>query len=100
MTTQTNKTTDAKSGRVHRRTKVALVVADNRNKTIKVGMDRLNEHPKYGKYIRRQSVLQVHDERNEAKTGDIVEIMECRPISKTKAWRLLRVVRKAQQVAG
>ena len=79
---------------------MALVLADNRNKTIKVGMDRLTRHPKYGKYIRREDVLHVHDEKNEAKQGDIVEIMECRPISRTKTWRLLRIVRKAEQVAG
>jgi small subunit ribosomal protein S17 len=100
MTTQTTKTTAGESGRTHRRTKVALVIAHNRSKTIKVGIDRLNQHAKYGKYLRRQGVLNVHDEKNEAKAGDTVEIMECRPISKTKSWRLLRVVQKSGQVAG
>jgi small subunit ribosomal protein S17 len=100
MTTQKTNMTDETSGRVHRRTKVAVVIADNRNKTIKVGIDRLNQHAKYGKYLRRQGVLHVHDEKNVAKTGDVVEIMECRPLSKTKSWRLLRVVQKSEQVAG
>ena len=100
MTTQKSKTSEATPARDHRRTKVAVVVADNRSKTIKVGIDRLQQHAKYGKYLRRQGVLHVHDEKNEAKAGDTVEIMECRPISKTKSWRLVRVVRKGQQVAG
>ena len=100
MTTQKTKKSEATPAREHRRTKVAVVVADNRSKTIKVGIDRLQQHAKYGKYLRRQGVLHVHDEKNEAKTGDTVEIMECRPISKTKSWRLVRVVRKGQQVAG
>jgi len=53
------------------------------------------KHPKYGKYIRRRTKLYAHDEENLAKIGDQVEIMECRPISKTKHWRLVRVVRVA-----
>jgi small subunit ribosomal protein S17 len=54
-----------------------------------------SRHPKYGKYIKRRSVLQVHDESNESHTGDRVEVAECRPISKTKSWVLTRVVEKA-----
>jgi len=53
------------------------------------------KHPKYGKYIRRRTKLYAHDETNIAKVGDQVEIMECRPMSKTKHWRLVRVVRAA-----
>lgn len=78
-----------------RRTRIAVVDTDKRNKTIKVRIDRLVKHDKYGKYLRRRSVLHVHDEKNEAHVGDVVEIMECRPISKTKSWRLLRVIRRA-----
>jgi small subunit ribosomal protein S17 len=55
-------------------------------------------HPKYGKYVSRRSVIQVHDENNVSREGDLVEIAECRPISKTKSWRLVRVVRKKTQV--
>jgi small subunit ribosomal protein S17 len=54
--------------------------------------DRLVRHPKYGKLLRRKTVLHAHDEKNEAKVGDRVEIVECRPISKTKSWRLSRLI--------
>lgn len=83
------------SARLSRRTRIAVVDTDKRDKTIKVRIDRLVKHQKYGKFLRRRSVLHVHDEKNEARAGDVVEIMECRPISKTKSWRLLRVVRRA-----
>jgi small subunit ribosomal protein S17 len=75
--------------------RIGVVESDRRDKTIKVAIDRLVRHPKYGKYLRRTSVLHVHDERNQAKVGDRVEIAECRPISKTKSWVLLRVVEPA-----
>ena len=61
------------------------------DKTIRVVVNYSTRHPLYGKYVRRRSVLHVHDERNEAKVGDRVEVMACRPISKTKHWRLVRV---------
>ncbi len=81
--------------RLLRRTKVCMVESHGRSKTIKVRIDRQLKHPKYGKYLKRRSFLHVHDEKNEAKTGDTVEIMECRPISKTKSWRLVKVVRSS-----
>ena len=59
----------------------------------------LAQHPKYGKYLRKRTVLHVHDERNESKTGDRVEVAPCRPMSKTKSWRLVRVVNR-MGVAG
>lgn len=92
-------TTSRATVRKGRRTKIAVVESDRGDKTLRVRIDRLVQHPKYGKYQRRKSVLHVHDEKNEAKAGDVVEIMECRPISKTKSWRLVRVVRKAIQVS-
>ena len=64
--------------------------------TITVVMERRVKHPKYGKYLRRRTKLHAHDEKNVAKVGDTVEIMECRPISKTKRWRLVRVVRTSE----
>ncbi len=76
-----------------RRTRVGVVESDARNKTIKVRIDRLMKHPKYGKYLKRRGALHAHDEKGEAQVGDVVEIMECRPISKTKNWRLSRIVR-------
>ncbi len=79
------------------RTKQAVVVGKSGNKSVKVSMDYLYKHPKYGKYVKRRTRLMVHDERNEAGVGDIVEISECRPCSKNKSWRLVRVLSKAVQ---
>lgn len=83
--------------RTPRRTRVAIVETHGRAKTIKVRIDRFMKHVKYGKYLKRRSYLQVHDEKNEAKSGDVVEIMECRPISKTKNWRLVNVIKRSQR---
>jgi small subunit ribosomal protein S17 len=80
--------------RKQRRKRVGVVETSVRDKTLKVRIDRLDRHPKYGKYLQRRIVLHAHDEKNEAKDGDVVEIMECRPISKTKSWRLVRIVRR------
>ena len=73
-------------------TKAGTVTSDARDKTIKVELGYRVRHRRYGKYIRRRTVLHVHDERNEAKLGDQVEIALGRPISKTKSWRLVRVL--------
>jgi small subunit ribosomal protein S17 len=81
--------------RIVRRTRMAVVEANSRSKTIRVRIDRFVKHVKYGKYQKRRTMLHVHDEKNEAMPGDVVEIMECRPISKTKTWRLIQVLRKA-----
>jgi len=62
-----------------------------------VTIEYLMRHPKYGKYLRRRTVLHAHDEKNECRLGDKVEVMECRPISKTKHWRLVRIVERAPQ---
>ncbi|NLX03735.1 MAG: 30S ribosomal protein S17 [Phycisphaerae bacterium] len=83
-----------------RRNYEGVVVAANRDKTIKVMVEELTRHPRYNKYLRRRTTMHVHDERNEAKTGDRVEIMECRPVSKTKTWRLVRVVRRSESVTA
>ena len=82
-------------GRKPRSVRTGFVESAKCDKTIKVVMERRVKHPKYGKYIRRRTKLHAHDEENLAKLGDQVEIMECRPISKTKRWRLVRVVRAA-----
>jgi small subunit ribosomal protein S17 len=84
---------------VVRATRVGVVTSDARDKTIRVTLQYQVQHPKYGKYLRRRTVLHVHDEKNEARVGDTVEVMECRPISKTKSWRLLRVLQRAPQQA-
>ena len=75
--------------------KTGVVESDKGEKTCKVVINYLSKHPKYGKYIKRRTVLQVHDESNQSHTGDRVEVAECRPISKTKSWVLTRVVEKA-----
>ena len=76
-------------------TKVGVVTSDKRAKTRKVEISFTVKNPKYGKYLKRTSVFQVHDEQNESKLGDRVEIANCRPISKTKSWRLVKVLEKA-----
>ena len=74
-----------------------IVTSNSGPKSIRVTIDWKVRHPKYGKYIRRRTKLAVHDERNEGKVGDLVEITECRPMSKMKSWRLIRVIQKAVQ---
>lgn len=82
-------------------TRVGVVESDKRHQTRKVVVNYMSQHPKYGKYIRQRTVLQVHDEGNASKLGDIVEVAPCRPMSKTKTWTLVRVVeqRSAQAAA-
>ena len=75
--------------------KVGIVESDARDKTRKVVINFSTRHPKYGKYVRRRTVLQVHDEGNESRKGDRVEVAECRPLSKTKSWIVTRVIDKA-----
>jgi small subunit ribosomal protein S17 len=81
--------------RGQRRVETGVVTSDKMNKTRRVEIPRLVKHPRYGKYIRRRTICHVHDEQNESHTGDTVEIMETRPLSKTKHWRLVRVVTRA-----
>ena len=78
---------------------VGVVTSDKMNKTRRVEIPRLVKHPRYGKYIRRRTICHVHDENNESHMGDTVEIMETRPLSKTKHWRLVRIVTKAPEAA-
>lgn len=75
-------------------TKIGTVESDARSKTRKVVVRFVAKHPKYGKFIRRRTVLHVHDEHNESHTGDVVEVAQCRPLSKTKCWRLVRIVER------
>ena len=81
------------------RTIRGVVASDKGDKTIKVVVEYQTRHPKYGKYLKRRTVLHAHDEANDAKEGDTVEIAECRPMSKTKHHRLLRVVERAPERA-
>jgi small subunit ribosomal protein S17 len=77
------------------KTKTGFVLSNSGNKSIKVAIDFTVKHPKYGKYVKRRTKVVVHDEHNQAGVGDVVEIAECRPYSKTKSWRLVRVMSKA-----
>lgn len=77
------------------RTQQGRVVSDKMEKSIVVTIERLVKHPLYGKFMKRTTKLHVHDENNECGIGDLVEIKECRPLSKTKAWTLVRVIEKA-----
>jgi len=81
-----------------KRVAVGVVTSDRMDRTRRVEIPRLVQHPKYGKYIRRRTVCYVHDEKNESERGDTVEISECRPRSKTKRWELVRVVSKSRLV--
>ncbi len=77
------------------RTLMGKVVSDKMDKSITVMVERRVKHPVYGKFVRKSTKLRAHDENNECKEGDVVTIAECRPISKTKTWRLVEVVEKA-----
>jgi small subunit ribosomal protein S17 len=72
------------------------VISNKMQKTVTVAVERLVKHPTYGKYVRRTTKLQAHDENNECREGDMVEIQECRPLSRHKAWRLARVVTRVE----
>ncbi len=80
------------------RTVEGVVLSDKMDKTVTVLIERKVKHPLYGKFIKRSSKLHVHDENNECGIGDTVSITECRPISKSKSWKLVEIVEKAHQV--
>jgi small subunit ribosomal protein S17 len=84
--------------RSERRTVTGVVTADKMDKTVKVRVERLVQHPQFSKTLRKHYDCYAHDEKREAKLGDRVELMESRPLSKLKHWRLVRVVEKA--IAG
>jgi small subunit ribosomal protein S17 len=81
------------------RTIIGIVASDKGDKTVKVVVNYQTRHPKYGKYLKRRTVLHAHDEKNEAKEGDTVELAECRPLSRTKHHRLVRIVQRAPERA-
>jgi small subunit ribosomal protein S17 len=80
------------------RTLTGRVTSDKMDKTVTVTVERKVRHPLYGKIIRRSSKFHVHDEANECNENDVVTIEQCRPISKSKSWRLVKVVEKASQI--
>jgi len=78
------------------RTMTGRVTSDKMNKTITVVIERLVRHPIYGKYIRRSTKIHAHDEHNEGRQGDLVMIEQCRPLAKTKSWKLVKVLGRAE----
>lgn len=82
--------------RKSRKTRIGIVASNKMTKTITVAVERRVKHPIYGKFIKKTTKFHAHDEKNECTIGDIVTIMESRPLSKTKRWRLVEVVEKAK----
>lgn len=80
-----------------RKVMTGTVVSDKMQKTIVVSIERLVKHATYGKYVRRRNKFKVHDEKNEAKVGDVVRFMETRPMSKDKRWRLIDFVQRVER---
>jgi small subunit ribosomal protein S17 len=89
-------TAQAKTARNFRKVRVGRVVSDRMHKTIIISIERLLTHPLYGRVIKRTSKLYAHDEKNEAHSGDLVKVVETRPLSKLKRWRLVEIVEKAK----
>jgi small subunit ribosomal protein S17 len=82
------------------KTLTGKVVSNKMQKTITVAVERYVPHPEYGKYQRRTTKFLAHDENNESREGDVVAIEECRPLSRHKSWRLVKVVKRAEQFDG
>lgn len=82
------------SKRGNRKTEIGVVISDKMDKTVSVQVKRLEKHPKYGKYIKKFTKYKAHDENNEARIGDRVKIMETRPLSKSKTWRLVTILER------
>jgi small subunit ribosomal protein S17 len=79
-----------------KRTKTGRVVSNKADKTVTVLLERQVKHPLYGKYIKRSTKVHAHDEENSCGEGDLVSISECRPLSKTKSWRVVEILERAQ----
>ncbi len=93
---ETTNGTDRPSGRGSRKTREGLVVSDRMDKTVVVAVEDRFKHPLYGKVVRRTSRLKAHDEQNSCGLGDRVLLMETRPLSATKRWRVVEITEKAQ----
>ena len=96
MMENTQKTETTEEGRGRRKVRVGKVVSSRMNKTIVVAIVRMVKHPLYKKYIKRTTKLYVHDEKNDAREGDTVRVVETRPISKLKCWRVQSVLERAK----
>ena len=89
-------TTTEPAKRAKRKTRVGVVKSNKMDKTITVTLDRKVKHPKYGKFMHKTSKFMAHDEKNECNVGDTVLIMETRPLSKNKSWRLVQIIERAK----
>jgi len=94
--TTSEETNAAAQERTTRKVRRGRVVSDRMNKTVVVAIERLLEHPLYGKRMKRTARFKAHDETNDCNEGDLVEIMETRPLSKQKRWRVVRVIERAR----
>ena len=79
-----------------RKTRIGIISSNKADKTITVAVERKVKHPIYGKFVKKTTTFHAHDEKNEGTIGDVVKIMETRPLSKTKRWRLVEIVEKAK----
>jgi len=82
--------------RGQRKSKIGIVISDKMNKSRVIAVERHLRHPLYGKYIKKTSKFMVHDEKNESHEGDLIKVMETRPLSKRKRWRLIEIIEKAK----
>ena len=96
MAENTNTATATTVDRNLRKTRIGVVVSNKMTKTITVTVERKVKHPIYGKFVKKTTKFHAHDEKNEASIGDVVRIMETRPLSKTKRWRLVEVIEKVK----
>jgi small subunit ribosomal protein S17 len=96
MAEETTTTAAPTETRGNRKTRIGVVTSNKMDKTIVVTITTLKQHPLYGRTLRRSTKFKAHDENNDCGVGDTVEIMECRPLSKEKNWRLVRVVERAK----
>ena len=96
QTAETQETTGTTKERGKRKTRIGVVSSDKMDKTVVVSITTLKQHPLYGRTVKRTTKFKAHDEANEAGVGDTVEIMECRPLSREKRWRLVRILEKAK----
>jgi small subunit ribosomal protein S17 len=94
--TEMETTTETTEARSRRKVRQGIVVSNKMQKTIVVKVETLKQHPIYGRIMRRSVKFKAHDENNDCGIGDTVEIMECRPLSKDKCWRLVRILERAK----
>ena len=96
MAENTNTVTTTEVTRNLRKIRIGVVISNKMTKTITVTVERKVKHPIYGKFVKKTTKFHAHDEKNEASIGDVVRIMETRPLSKTKRWRLVEIVEKVK----